>query len=161
MTITVEDGTNVPNANSYVSVADLDTYALERGIDLPTTEEEKEILLIKAMDYIEVYDKQFWGERAYTTQSLSHPRIRYGMIVGIPNELRKLQMVLAVAAMTMDLLPVSSAASSFAKRKTVGPITVEYDRSMGVSVPRIPMAERLLSYLTDDGINGQLRVIRA
>ena len=50
-TIIVEDGTIVSGANSYISVAELDTYAADRGITILAS--DKTVLLIKSMDYIE------------------------------------------------------------------------------------------------------------
>lgn len=162
MTIIVEDGTNVPDANSYVSVAELVTYATERGIVLPSTDAEKEVLLMKAMDYIELLDKDYMGVRSYSDQELSWPRTQYEtMMLGIPKELKKAQLILAVAAITVDLAPVSSGVTRSAKRQTVGPITVEYATTSGDNRPRIPQAESLLRYLFGNSLSGQLRVVRA
>ena len=159
MTIVVEDGTNVADANSYVSVAELDAYAIERGIVLPVEELAKEILLIKAMDYLELSDNDYTGTRSYSDQSLSWPRTSYSMILGIPKELKKAQMVLAVAAMTIDLAPVSNGFQG--KKVKVGPISVEKP-SESVARPRVPQAESLLRYLYGSSVGaGQLRVIRA
>lgn len=68
-TITVEDGTQVSGANSYVSVATLQTYASDRGVTISGTEED---LLIEAMDYVENLD--FLGYKLTNTQSLQWPR---------------------------------------------------------------------------------------
>lgn len=161
MTITVEDGTNVPDANSFVSVAELVTYAQARGISLPETEPEQEVLLIKAMDYIEVSDKEYKGYRTFTDQELSWPRTYDYQDLGIPEDLKKAQMVLAVAAMTVDFFPNSSGLTRSTKKTVVGPISVEYATS-SASRPRVPQAETLLSGLYNGyGAFGQLRVIRA
>ena len=160
MTITVEDGTNVAGANSYVDIDELRAYALERGIILPVEDAAVEILLIKAMDYIELRDEDYRGDRVYTDQALSWPRIEYDMEIGIPKELKKLQMVLAVAAMTIDFFPVSSGTGADKKRTTVGPITVEY-ATKSSTMPRIPQADSLFNYLFGGTLNGQLRVVRA
>lgn len=53
-TIVIEDGTIVATANSYITVAELDTYASDRGVTITAaTEAAKGELLIEAMDYIE------------------------------------------------------------------------------------------------------------
>lgn len=159
MTITVEDGTNVPDANSYVSVEELTAYAADRGIVLPADDAAKEVLLIKAMDYLEMADHDFMGVRSFTDQPLSWPRISYSMDLGIPKELKKAQMVLAVAAMTVDLTPVSRGLAG--KKVKVGPIEVEKPGE-SVARPRVPQAESLLRYLYGSSIGaGQLRVVRA
>jgi len=68
-TIIVEDGSIVPNANSYVSAAELTTYASNRGITLTLP---PETLLIRAMDYIE--SLQYQGYRVSQDQPLQWPR---------------------------------------------------------------------------------------
>ena len=52
MTIIVEDGTGVVNANSYQSEAQLIAYAALYGIEIPDTATAA-ILLLKGMDYLE------------------------------------------------------------------------------------------------------------
>jgi len=74
MTITVEDGTLVAGANSYVSVADAWDYAQARGISLPTDDAEIEAIILKAMDYLEAFDGRFKGDRVERDQALSWPR---------------------------------------------------------------------------------------
>ena len=49
-TIIVEDGSGLTNSNSYISEAELSTFATDRGVTLSGT---ASVLLIKAMDYIE------------------------------------------------------------------------------------------------------------
>lgn len=73
-TIVVEDGTIVTGANSYLSEADLTTYATDRGITLSGT---TAVLLIQAMDYIE--SQPFKGTKSTSGQSLQWPR--YGVWV--------------------------------------------------------------------------------
>lgn len=163
MTIVVEDGTGVPEANSYVNVADLEAYATARAMLLPDTEPAKEALLIKAMDYIELREDRFRGVRVASDQELSWPRTTYGMVEGIPAELKKAQLVLAMAAMNVDLTPVSGGVTRSAKRQTVGPITVEYATTSGAaSGPTVPQAETLLKSLYGENwLSNQLRVVRA
>lgn len=80
MTLIVEDGTNVENANSYISVADADTYHSTYGntawADLSTT--EKETSLIKATQAVELlYGEVFLGRLKETTQSRLYPRTAF------------------------------------------------------------------------------------
>lgn len=70
MSIIVEDGTGVANANSYISEADLTTFATARGVTLTTS---TETLLIKAMDYIEAFS--FKGIKKERDQALQWPRL--------------------------------------------------------------------------------------
>ena len=68
-TIIVEDGSVVAGANSYVTEAELTTYAADRGITLTAA---TDVLLIKAMDYIE--SLSFIGTKFSEGQSLQWPR---------------------------------------------------------------------------------------
>ena len=73
MSLIIEDGSIVADANSYVTVLELDTYCSNRGITLSaTTEAEKEALSFKAMDYIEC--NVYQGYKTNTEQSLQFPR---------------------------------------------------------------------------------------
>ena len=74
MTITVEDGTIVTGANSYVSLADAWDYAQARGVSLPTDDAAIEALIIQAMDYLESFDGRFKGDRVERDQPLAWPR---------------------------------------------------------------------------------------
>ena len=67
--IVVEDGTGLIISNSYVSAADLATYAADRGVTLSGT---PAVLLIQAMDYIE--SLLFIGYKLTQTQALQWPR---------------------------------------------------------------------------------------
>lgn len=68
-TIVVEDGSQVVGANSYVSEAELSTYATDRGVTISGT---AAVLLIEAMDYVESLD--FLGYKLTDTQALQWPR---------------------------------------------------------------------------------------
>lgn len=140
MTIIVEDGLNIPNANSYVDVAALDAYAAERGITLPPSEEEKEVLLIKAMDYLDSFTGRLVGLPTFTDQVLPFPRTDYYGDMGVPVDVRKAQLIAAIVAKDIDLLPAVRS-SKFATMQKVGPITVSYANSRQPTRPRIPLAE--------------------
>ena len=77
MALIVEDGSIVAGAESYISVADADTYHSNRGNStwaaLTTT--VKEQLLRKSTDYMVArYSKQWRGYRKTATQDLDFPR---------------------------------------------------------------------------------------
>jgi hypothetical protein len=74
MTIIVEDGSNVANSNSYLSLNDIRTYASLRGVTLSVVDATLEPMVIKAMDYIESFRDQFQGMQTYDDQSLQWPR---------------------------------------------------------------------------------------
>lgn len=68
-TIIVEDGSIVSGANSYISEADLATYAADRGI---TIEGIPADIIIQGMDYIESLN--YKGVKSTSTQGLQWPR---------------------------------------------------------------------------------------
>lgn len=99
MAIVVEDGTGGnPLANSYVSEADLTTYATDRGITLVKTAAQ---LLLLSMDTIET--RSYQGAKTSTSQPLSWPRT--GVVVDgnsiasdeIPTDLKTAQIVTALS----------------------------------------------------------------
>ena len=83
MTIIVEDGSGLANAESYVSVVDANTYHSNYGNDAWTDLDTsvKEQLLRKATDYmVAQYRLQYAGYRRYSTQSLDWPRLYVPLI---------------------------------------------------------------------------------
>lgn len=77
MTVIVEDGTNVANANSYVDNQEFATFMEDRGeITIAEADsEQQDIALIKATDYMEQKFRLLWkGSRTFATQRLSWPR---------------------------------------------------------------------------------------
>lgn len=112
MTINVEDGTEIVDANSYISVTDCGTFLNDLGyadwdiLDTAT----KESSLLRANQYIETkYKLRFKGKTKTITQSLSFPRIQLidenGRVVSsttIPQELKDAQCILANLAVDID-----------------------------------------------------------
>lgn len=170
MAVIVEDGTFVPGANSYASVEQLEEYALARGIELPEETEEKEQLLIRAMDYIESTVTSWIGYPSHHGQVLSWPRAAVymdGYAVSpttIPSILAEAQCDIAAHSVGMDVLPVREpiglpeGQGSVIKEK-VGPIEVAYADTMSdayariraddITKPIFPKAAALLSRLTN------------
>lgn len=144
-TIVVETGQIVDDANSYVTTAELQTYADDRNITLSGDLSE---LLIQAMDYIE--SLSFIGFKRTKDQPLQWPRC-YVYIDGycyendyIPKELKQALMATAVAIDEGNgpLAVVERATKS----ETVGPISVTYmDSASSTNIVRtIPASLRKL-----------------
>lgn len=72
----VEDGTNVSNANSYISLDDAIQFMANKGRTdwIALSDEEKKVTLIKGTQYVDnLYE---WnGRRKFEEQTLSFPRI--------------------------------------------------------------------------------------
>ena len=124
-TIVVEDGTVVAGANSYVTEAELTTYAADRGVTLTAA---TDVLLIKAMDYIE--SLAFIGDKSSEGQALQWPRNivyidgYYVESTTIPSALKTGQIATALAIDSEDS-PLATVERA-TKREKVDVIEVEY-----------------------------------
>ena len=142
MTLVVEDGSGKSNAESYISVADADTYHSNRGNTdwAALTTSEKERLLRIATDYmVAVYRLRWDGYRYVNTQALDWPRIyvpvrdicsvnaypEYVDFDVVPTQVKNACAELALKANTETLLDDLSQGTI---REKVGPIEVEYDK---------------------------------
>lgn len=165
----IENGTGVVGANSYATVAQLEAYASLRGLSLPATVEEKERLLIRAMDYIETKAPAFAGTRYSVEQGLQWPR--YGVWLDgyellynvIPSLLIEAQCDIAANSAGIDLLPVQKpSAKGAVTQVTVGPISTSYATPDDGSraLPFFPKADALLKRLYRSG-GGMIPVRKA
>lgn len=178
MPFTVEDGTGVAGANSYVSAEyAADYFSLRNKTDwpaIPANLAQVQGLLIEATDYIEaIYARRFIGEMADPAQALSWPRIDTGDYLDvayaddvIPDVLKRACCQYAYQALLGGpLMPTPEVqASGFAvvtTREAVGPIETEY-RAVGtngrpVLVRSYPAADSLMGSLL---LPANARVIR-
>lgn len=148
-TIIVETGARVTGANSYISVANFQTYVSDRGLTITGTEED---LLIQAMDYLESLD--YVGYRYTEDQTLEWPRadavkkrIYWYDVDEIPQELIDAQCEVALA-IDAGNGPIDNVARA-TKREKVGELEVEYkDNSASTVVVRKINAklQRLLAH---------------
>ncbi len=74
MALTVETGTGLPNADSYITLADARVYAANYGLTLPTLDADAEIALRQGCQYIELQESRYTGYRISTSQALAWPR---------------------------------------------------------------------------------------
>ena len=124
-TIIVETGAGLTNSNSYVSEADLATYATDRGITITGT---AAVLIIQAMDYLE--SRQFLGTKSDIDQALQWPR--FGVEVDsyyvdsdeIPTLLKQAEMEICIA-IDGGVDPLANLGRE-TKREKVGDLEVEY-----------------------------------
>lgn len=152
MAIVVEDGTTVAGANSYVTEAELTTYATARGITLTTDTEQ---LLIRAMDYVE--GLQFKGIKRTRDQGLQWPRV--DVVVDsylidadeIPLLLQEGQMEAAMAV--DDSQDQLADIPRRQKSATVGPISVEYEPGSSTDIVR-KISNKLYKLLAGAGNGG-------
>ncbi len=135
MTLIVEDGNNLINSNTYVTVADFEAYAATRGI---TISGDSEMLLIKAMDYLE--SLVYKGEKFVRDQPLQWPR--WDVVIdnflvtvhSIPPHLIKGQIEVALA-IDRGIDPISDI-PRIKESVRVGDISVQYHKNMAVTLVR-------------------------
>lgn len=160
MALIIEDGTGKADANSLATVAQLRTYAAERGASLPPTTTAGnaacEVLLIKAMDRMLAERANYQGEPTYPgVQALPFPRV--GMWIDnweipsneVPRTAIYCQCAFAIEAQTVDLMPTAPANESGpVTNKTVGDISISYANPGSVRrMPAVAKADALLRTL--------------
>lgn len=172
MTLIVEDGTGKSTAESYISVADADTYHSNRGNTdwAALTTAEKERLLRIATDYmVAVYRLRWDGYRYVNTQSLDWPRIyvpvrdicsvnafpQYVDFDVVPTQVQNACAEFALKANSETLLADQDQVTI---REKVGPIEVEYDK-FSPQFKRYLQIENLLSIYFASSAN-QVKLMR-
>lgn len=165
MALTIEDGSGVAGASSYIDVAAARTYAAARGLTLPAADGDVEALLIKSMDFIEAYRGDFQGLKTAATNPLQWPRT--GVTLdgyplaedAIPQVLKDAQAQLAVDAQNADLMPTGTGREVVMERVDV--VQVQYAESGNTNPqPIFTKAEALLKPLFKSGLFGSLRSLR-
>jgi hypothetical protein len=128
--LTIETGAGVANANSYASDAEMKAYADLRGLTVPSTQPEREALLVLAMDYIEAKRNQFKGCKTAYDQALQWPRHSVyidGYLIdsdSIPVELKNAQIEAAILGNTTSL--VQSGKTNNVASESIGDLSVSY-----------------------------------
>jgi hypothetical protein len=164
MALTIEDGTGIAGAVSFVTVAEARTFAAARGITLSATDSVVEILLVKAGDYLLGLENKFKGSRSTIHQRLPFPRYDvflpgeyYLGAYEIPAALKEAQIQLAMEAVNTDLRPTVEGYAVI--REKVGPLETEYSTGSGSTSPAFnKVADLLLPLMRSPG---RLSVFRA
>lgn len=164
MALIKEDGTNVPNANSYEDVAGLKAYFLERGFTFSGTDSAIEAQLVQATDFVDLmYYKRFPGNMQFDDQTLQFPRDTW--LDSIPDALRFATSEFARVAINDPLFfsPTldDSGKRIIRKKEQVGPIIEEtvFSDGGGTDASRkvFHKAERWLSFLLINSGGGVIR----
>ncbi len=154
MALIVEDGTGLSTAESYISVADADTYiAAYKGANTTwdgATEADKEIAARQATQYLD--GRFYWkGQVSSSTQVLDFPRdLIYDEIgteiEGVPTGLEQACATAMLLIVTGETLTVNVSRDDQVKRKKVDVLETEWE--VGASQqPTYPEIGRLLSGL--------------
>ena len=149
----VEDGTGLPNADSYVTVEFADAYFSARGFTdwAELTQAKKEQALIKGTDYVDNIF-QWYGKKEFEGQSLRFPRINIKDyegedIVGIPNCLKQAVCDASLIATSGELFQTQEANGNVVSEK-IGELSFTYSKAS---------SETVTSASLYDSINTKLR----
>lgn len=166
MALVIEDGSGLPGAEAYVSVADADTYFAARGNAAWAALETgaKEQALRAGADYLgSTYGEQWKGERVSAVQALDWPR---KCVKANGFKLDDDIVPVAVARANAEMAVRASAGELVADQgtqvtqETVGPITVAYALGARQGV-KYAAVDGLLSALLRAGGSGSVPVVRA
>jgi hypothetical protein len=156
----VENGTGVPDADSYVTVLEADAYLASRGVPAAWAaldDTAKAALLVRATDYMQAAYRGRWkGFRRSDTQALDWPRqgvmlddLPYGALVKfdiVPGQVKAAQIELATRQMTAGDTPLMQDLTRGVVSETIGPISTTYDTHSPQQV-RYAQVDALLSPL--------------
>jgi hypothetical protein len=140
MSLIVEDGSIVAGAVSYVTLAEVRSYATARGLVFSSTDTDAEAYVRLAMDVVEA--EEFVGDRVNGVQELSWPRSGvslYGFAVAestIPAILKNAVCQLAIDVQTQT--PHTPSDGRVVISETLGPISTTYKDNGGVARPDFP-----------------------
>lgn len=166
MAFVVEDGTGMPDANSYASVAEADAHHADRGnAGWAGADGVKQAALVKATDYIEqVYGGRWYGQRLNGEQALEWPRTSpYNVPLGVPRAVKQAAYALALEAIAgADLNPTQGRA---VKREKVDVLETEYmdnaaPGSIRPAIDGLLLATGLLNSIGRYGAPSNGRVVR-
>lgn len=162
MSIVVETGAGLEEANSFASVAFADSYHSARGKDswAAATQTKKEAALVVASDYVDAKYRSRWiGTKTKDSQSLTWPR--YGAVTAeggvisstyIPVDIKRA--VVELAGYVIDgvvLNPVSDAAKDKGPvtMEKVGDIEVQYAAPSNSGASKLPVFHQVEEFLSN------------
>ena len=130
MTLTVEDGSQVTGANTYVTDLEYTTYATAHGLTVGSDAPTREIELLNAMVFIESHRRVFRGLKVSKDQAVQWPRTAVWVdsfpinADEIPEDLKNAQIEAAVATRAIGLLKTTN--NQNVKRQKVDVLELEF-----------------------------------
>lgn len=126
MTLIVEDGTGLNNANSYIDADFCKEYLATRGVEIDDLDNNL-YHLVNATYYLD-FNYNFKGERLKITQALAFPRIIDNENVGVPLSIKQATAILAFYSSTgkIGLKTEAKSSQGAVKKEQVGSIVMEY-----------------------------------
>lgn len=138
VTLIVEDGSIVPDANSFVDEDKIVSYAAMRGVTIPNSSDtEKDavaVLGIKAMDFLRFMPWR--GEPVDADQTTPFPRKNMGFSYPedkVPPAVVDAQLQLTLLVNAGVELVSNSSGTGFLVKEKIGPIENTYSEKVGIS----------------------------
>jgi hypothetical protein len=156
--LTVEDGTGLPDADSYVSVAACDAYHAAMGNDgWDATVSAKEVALRRATQYVDSRYR-FRGAPLNVNQALDFPRIGYSWPIR-----RLTDAVCELALRGIGTALISDAPDERVTEETIGPLTTKFAAPVNGGQTRFTVVDDLLHTLLADYASrpGVTKLVRA
>lgn len=165
MALVVEDGTGLPNADSYISRADAIAYLTSRGNKLfvSINGEDQDVALRNATDYMIATYRFVWaGSRYSLLQNLDWPRsyvpisdvggfYQYQQFVPFNIVPLPVQYACADLATRAALGPLEPDIKRVKRSVRVGPLAVEYDPYSSVQTVFASVNAKLAPYISGGG----------
>jgi len=143
MTLIIESGEGLPNAESYATAAELVSYAANYGVAVPGTEQAQEALLRRAAMQMQVMGWK--GRKASAAQALAWPRADVeldGEVLPstyIPARIQYGQMALAAEIHADDIDPPAQRQGAVIRERVEGAVDVQYaENKSGYLLPAAP-----------------------
>lgn len=165
MAIVVEDGTGLADANSYASLAELETYA-EHRIDISTYSDtlKENALIVATLDWVDG-QHSFIYEPSTTTQALKFPVEIDGEDVvpqAVKNATMKAALLQLQGLLMVDLTSINVAGTIESESKSIGTLekSTKYKSGTAQRYGRVlpPELERLLYPYTGGGMGQAARL---
>lgn len=129
MTLIVEDGTGLADAESFASVSELDSYLAKRGLAAVADTGTKEVALRAASEYADTI-RRYKGTTVSADQALMFPRDNLTdwsghAVTGVPRRFKDGVLYLASQVLAGEALYENITAPEVSS-ESVGPISVSY-----------------------------------
>lgn len=154
-TLVVEDGSNVPNANSYISLVDAQAYFSNKGDSafMNTAPDKQAAALFRAGQGLDFWLNGRWrGRRANAVQALDWPRKEIRDSDGypvphnsVPNKVKLAQAEVAKIELTTPFIQQSVTRDDVVQRTRVGPVDIIYEKT----APSITYWPQVIAMLRD------------
>ena len=164
MSLIIEDGSGVANANSFTTDAEFVAYASIKGYVIPATESERDTLQVNGYDFISfTYESRLQGERVFPqVQTGCMPRTyiyAYNVIVAstlIPQDFKNAQMLAAFSINSgVDINAVKDSADLAGFSVGKGAYSETYQsNSSNPTLAQMPAVTRVLRPYTNAGLAG-------